>query len=68
MTRVKIAPNDQNENDVALYINDKFQASYEGLDLLNISKDNMIVIKSMLVFAVEEGKRIRSEEIKALIG
>lgn len=68
MTRVKIAPDDKNEEDVALYINDKFIASYEGLDLLSISKDNMIIIKSMLIFAVEEGKRIRSKEIKALIG
>lgn len=68
MTRVRIAPNDRDENDVALYINDEFQASYEGLDLLNISKDNMIIIRSMLTIAVEEGKRIRSKEIKALIG
>jgi hypothetical protein len=68
MTRVKIAPDDKNGEDVALYIDDNFQASYEGLDLLTISKDNMCIIKSMIVLAVEKGKRIRSEEIKRLIG
>lgn len=68
MTRVKIAPNDKNENDVALFINDKFVASYEGLEFLDLPRGDMDIIKSMLILAVDEGKAIRSREIKALIG
>jgi hypothetical protein len=48
-----------------LFVNGKFLVSYRPIGL---TSDQEAKVSRMIVCAVEEGKRIRSQEFKALIG